>query len=249
MASRISTKSARWATRSSSRAASSSSDVVGEDHPPHDGQAVLGDEHVLGPAQTDPLGPEGAGVGGVRPVVGVGPHGQMPGPDLVGPTEDDVELLGRLGRRTAAPGRERRLRWCRRRRSSHPRDHRDRPTVKAFPWMRTFSAPTTAGLPQPRATTAAWRHEAAAGGEDPLGGQHPVDVLGRGLAAHQDHLLAAAAAAAGVVGGEVDTAHRRARRGPEAAWSAPRAPIRRTAGWSTCSRCSAGDSLRPPPPW
>ena len=30
----------------------------------------------------------------------------------------------------------------------------------------------------------------APGGEDALGGEHPVHVLGRGLAAHQDDLLA-----------------------------------------------------------
>ena len=65
---------------------------VGQDHPADDGQPVLGQEHVLGPAQADPLGPEAAGVGGVGPVVGVGPHPEVAGPDLVGPAEDGVEL-------------------------------------------------------------------------------------------------------------------------------------------------------------
>ncbi len=37
-----------------------------------------------------------------------------------------------------------------------PSATRTSPTVKASLSMRTFSAPTTAGLPQPRATTAAW---------------------------------------------------------------------------------------------
>ena len=62
------------------------------------GQPVLGQEHVLGPAQPDPLGPEAAGVGRVGTVVGVGPHGQRALADLVGPAEDDVEL-----RRAARP--------------------------------------------------------------------------------------------------------------------------------------------------
>ena len=74
MASRISLKSAFWATRSSSSAAASSSSVCGQDHAPHDGQAVLAEEHVLGAAQADALGAELAGVGGVGAVVGVGPH-------------------------------------------------------------------------------------------------------------------------------------------------------------------------------
>ena len=43
----------------------------------------------------------------------------------------------------------------------------------------------------------------APGREDPLGGQHPVHVLGRGLAAHQHDLLPALGGGRGVVGGEV----------------------------------------------
>ena len=98
MASRIATKSCFWAARSSSRAAASSSAAGGEDHAPHDRQPVVGQEHVLGAAQPDPLRPEASGVGRVGTVVGVGPHGQMPLADLVGPTEDHVELWRRFGR-------------------------------------------------------------------------------------------------------------------------------------------------------
>ena len=98
MASRISTKSAFCATRSSSSAAASSSSGLGEDHAPHDRQPVLAEEHVLGAAQADALGAELAGVGGVGAVVGVGPHGELALADLVGPAEDDVELGRRLRR-------------------------------------------------------------------------------------------------------------------------------------------------------
>ena len=107
MASRISRKSAFWATRSSSRAAVLGLGGVGQDHAPHDREAILGQEHVLGPAQPDALGAEPAGVGRVGPVVGVGPHGQLALADLVGPLQDGVELGRRLGRGQRGPRRAR----------------------------------------------------------------------------------------------------------------------------------------------
>ena len=58
--------------------------------------------------------------------------------------------------------------------------------------------------------------QAAPGGEDALGGQHPVHVLGRGLAADQHHLLAPLGRGLGVVGGQVDPADGGAGRGAEA---------------------------------
>ena len=64
---------------------------VREDHAAHDGQPVLAEEHVLGAAQADALGPEVARVGRVLTGVGVGPHGQMALADLVGPREDGGE--------------------------------------------------------------------------------------------------------------------------------------------------------------
>ena len=70
---------------------------VGEDHRPHDRQAVLAEEHVLGAAQADALGAEVAGDLGVLAGVGVGPHRELALPDAVGPAEDDVELRRRLG--------------------------------------------------------------------------------------------------------------------------------------------------------
>ena len=70
---------------------------LSQDHAAHDGEAVLAQEHVLGAAQSDALGPELAGVGGVVTGVGVGPHGQVALADLVGPREHGVERGRRLG--------------------------------------------------------------------------------------------------------------------------------------------------------
>jgi len=54
---------------------------------------------------------------------------------------------------------------------------------------------------------------AAADGEDALGGLHALDVLGRGLKTHQDHLLAPFGPFLGLVSGEDDTAAGGAGRG------------------------------------
>ena len=78
------------------------------------------------------------------------------------------------------------------------------------------SAPTTAGVPQPRATTAAWLTRPPRAVRMPSRHHHPVDVLGARLAAHEDDLLAPVGGVGGVVGGEVRLADRGARRGREA---------------------------------
>ena len=175
---------------------------LGQDHAAHDRQAVLAEEHVLGAAQADALGAEAAGVGGIGAVVGVGPHRQLALADLVGPAEDRLELGRRLGRaqRTAPsttwpvePSRE----------MTSPSWTTTSPTVNCLPAILMASAPTTAGVPQPAGHDGGVRHEAAPGGEDALGDHHPVDVLGAGLAAHEDDLLAPVGRVGGVVGGEV----------------------------------------------
>jgi hypothetical protein len=55
----------------------------GEDQP-LDELPPVAQEHVLGPAQADPLGPEPAGAGGVLRGVGVGAHVELAGPVGVG---------------------------------------------------------------------------------------------------------------------------------------------------------------------
>src|SRR5205807_942581 len=62
--------------------------VGGQDHPLHDGQAVLLHEHVLGPAEPDALGAEAARPDGVVRIVAVRPypetaHGVRPLQQLV----------------------------------------------------------------------------------------------------------------------------------------------------------------------
>ena len=65
--------------------------VVGHDHRPHLRLAVLGHEHVLGPAQPDALRAQLARLLRAGRVVGVGAHLQAP--ELVGPLEHAVEVL------------------------------------------------------------------------------------------------------------------------------------------------------------
>ena len=72
---------------------------LGQDHPAHHRQSVLAQEHVLGAAQPDALGPERARVGGVVAGVRVGTHLEVSLTDVVGPREHGGERGGWLGRR------------------------------------------------------------------------------------------------------------------------------------------------------
>ena len=91
------------------------------------------------------------------------------------------------------------------------------------------------------------RGHAAARGEDALRGVHAVDVLGRGLDADEDHLLAALGARLGLVGGEDDLARRRAGRRGQALGERPCArAFGSSVGCSSWS--SARGSTRAPPP-
>ena len=69
--------------------------VGGHDHPLHLRLAVGRHEHVLCPAEADPLGAEPARALGVLRGVGVGPHAQCA--QLVGPAEHRLEALVDLG--------------------------------------------------------------------------------------------------------------------------------------------------------
>ena len=62
------------------------------------------------------------------------------------------------------------------------------------------------------------RGHAAARRDDALGGMHAVDVLGRGLDAHQDHLVAGRLQLLGLVGGEHDLAASPRRARPAGRW-------------------------------
>ncbi len=165
---------------------------------------------MLGAAQADALGPEGAGPGGVDPGVGVGPHIEVPRPDLVGPRQDGAEGLGH---RTHAQG--------------HGTEHHvagaavegdDVALVHGHVPDRERGAgdPDLLGAADRRLAPAPGHHggvtdESAPGGEDALGHRHAVDVLRRGLVAHQHHLFTPLGRLGGVVGAEVGLAHRRSR--------------------------------------
>ncbi|GIW10790.1 MAG: hypothetical protein KatS3mg061_1847 [Dehalococcoidia bacterium] len=75
-----------------------------QDHPPDHGEPVFLEEHVLGPAEADPLGPELDGTLGITRVVGVCPDLQPAEP--IGPLEQGAQVLqfgeGTLDRRNAA---------------------------------------------------------------------------------------------------------------------------------------------------
>ncbi len=76
IASKIPSKSPCWSGSSSRRGALQLVVLVGEDHAHHRGVALLAEEHVLGPAQADPVRAEAARLAGVLGRVGVGADAQ-----------------------------------------------------------------------------------------------------------------------------------------------------------------------------
>ena len=158
---------------------------VGQDHAAHDGQAVLAEEHVLGAAQPDALGTELARVGGVVAGVGVGPDGEVALADVVGPRQDGVEGGRGLGRgQRHLPGHD----------DPGAAVERDPVALVERDAVRRHLVVAQAQHlgPHHGRLAPAPRHDggvadqAAPGGQDPLGGEHAVHVLGRGLVADQD---------------------------------------------------------------
>ena len=104
-ASSSSTKSARCSGSSASSAAVARLVGVGEDHP-LDEHAPVAEEHVLGAAQPDALGPEAT-----RPrrvVAGVGVRAHPQAPDAIGVGQQPVDRTQQVGRLLVGLGRERR---------------------------------------------------------------------------------------------------------------------------------------------
>src|SRR6185437_5516709 len=121
------------------------------------------------------------GVGGVVAVVGVGPNVEVAGPDGVGPSEEGVELGRRVGRGEgdlagddgAAGAVE-----------GQPVAFGDGDVADgdlAVTEAEGFGA-DHGGLAPAAGDDRRVADQAATGGEDALGGQHAVDVLGGGLA-------------------------------------------------------------------
>ena len=171
--------------------------VVRQDHLLDDGEAFLAEEHVLGPAEADPLRAELARPDRVRRRVRVGVH--LEPPDVVRPGEDRLEIvvdpgghqLDRaqddapaaavegdevaFGHRVAADGRDSPL-------------HVDRQVGTAG----------DAGLAHPARDERRVRGNATVGGEDALRGDHAVDVVWARLPANEDHVLGPAARLGGL---------------------------------------------------
>ncbi len=90
------------------------------------------------------------------------------------------------------------------------------PTVNESPEILTASAPHDRRLAPAPGHDGGVADQPAAGGEDALGGGHAVHVLGRGLVAHEDDLLAPVGGLGRPVGGEARLAHGGAGRGGQA---------------------------------
>ena len=189
---------------------------VGQDHAAHHGQAVLAQEHVLGAAQADALGARATGRWR-RPRRCRRWPARPGGPVRMSSAHDST--VAKAGGGAAAVS------------GTWPATTMPGPAVEGDPvaLVRVTSPTVTewAGQAQDlgpdhgRLAPAPGHHggvadQTAPGGQDPLGGQHAVHVLGRGLAAHQNDLLAPLRRRGGVVGREVDPAHGGARAGAEA---------------------------------
>ena len=99
--------------------------------------------------------------------------------------------------------------------------------------MSISPQPDTQQVPMPRATTAAWEVMPPRTVRMPCAARHALDVLGRGLQADQNDLLALLGPLLGVLGGEDDLAAGSAGRGGQALADRGRpssARRRRTAG-------------------
>ncbi len=185
--------------------------VFGQDHLAHGADAGFLEEHVLGAAEADALGAEldrGARIVGC---IRIDAHADLA--DLVGPAHQGAELARqfRLDHRHAAgkhlaeraidgddvAGLE----------GAGADAHRAAAIVDA-----DVAAARDAGLAHAARDHGGVRGHAAARGQDAFGGVHAVNVLRRGLDAHQNDLAAIGLQLRGFVRGEHDLAGGRAGR-------------------------------------
>ena len=164
------------------------------------------EEHVLGAAQADALGAELAGLGGV--VGGVGVGADLQAAVLVGPGHDPAELAADGGVHSGDGARRRCCRWSRPGTASRPRGRSCRPELKLLVLLihHDGAAAGHAAGAHAAGHDGGVRGHAAADGQDALGSLHALDILGRGLQADQDHLLAPGGPLLGVLSGEDDLA-------------------------------------------
>ena len=176
--------------------------VLGDDQLLHQ-LAPLAEEHVLGAAQADALGAEATCAGGVLGGVGVGPHPQAAGAvgvrhdprDRVG--EVVVELLAlEVAYDDGVGDRDRAGEHLARR--AVDGDHvsladglavADAELLGLGVYVEGLGA-AHARTPHAARDDGGVRGLAAPAGEDAASGDHPAQVVGVGLLAHQDHVLA-----------------------------------------------------------
>ena len=185
--------------------------VAGEDHLAHQAEPLGVGEHVLGPAEADPLGAELARLGRVLGGVRVRAHLQPADP--VRPLEDRREVVVDL-RRHERDGADDHLAGAAVDRdrvalvqlvAGQPRRLRAHVDVERL-------AAGDAGRPHPARDDRRVRGEPAVRGQDPRRLHHPVEVVRRRLPADEDDALARLAALLGRVGVEDDRAGGGARR-------------------------------------
>ncbi len=186
--------------------------VAREDHLLDDGQPVRRHEHVLRPAEADPLGAELAGLCGIVRSVGVRAHAEPP--DSVGPAEDRLEVL--VDRR-----RDER---------HHADDHAARPTVdrqvialaqldlpeahrSCVEVDRERLAACHARLAHAACDDRRMRGHPAVRREDAARVDQAVDVVGRRLPPDEQHVLSLATTGFGEVRVEHDRPRGSPRRG------------------------------------
>ena len=192
-------------------------DVGHEDRAAHDLEARALAEHVLGAAQADALGAVGARLSGFLGLVGVGPDLQPA--DLVGHRQDGLKVLlvlvARVDRRQGADEdfaggavEADRVAFL----------DRGAVGVGALGGVVDFElrAAGHAGLADLASHDRGVRGRAALGGQDALGHGHAVEVVGGGLLADEDDLLALGGPGRGGVRVEDGLADRSARRGVQA---------------------------------
>ena len=189
--------------------------VVGEDHLAHRDDAVAVEEHVLGAAEADAFGTETARDAGVGRRFGIGAH--LHAPHRVGPFHDRGEFAGKF-RVAHGDGAFEHL-------AGRPVDgdhvaFLQRPPGRDHRLARIIDADRAgardAGLAHAARDDRGVRGHAAAGGENPFGRMHAVNVFGRRLDPHQDHFAAGALGGFRLLRGEDDLAARRPGRGRQA---------------------------------
>ena len=188
---------------------------IGQDHAPHIVDALLVEEHVLGPAEPDALGPEVARMARIRGRLGVGTH--LHAAEPVRPAHQRREITGELRLDRGHPP----LHDLPRR----PIDGDDLTLLQRLPGGRhdlprivdtQAACPRNARPPHPARYHSSVARHAATSGQDAARGMHAMDVFRAGLDAHEDDVTPIARQAFGLARIKDDLTGGRPRRGRQA---------------------------------